>query len=75
LACTGALFHDFRRTAARNLRRKGLSESECVAITGHRTASVFKRYSISTENDLRQAVASKGVFQAETRERDTKTAT
>ena len=70
--CPGMLFHDFRRTAARNLKRKGLSESDAMAITGHKTASVFKRYAITTENDLRKAVADKGVFQAET---GTKTAT
>jgi integrase len=66
--CPGALFHDFRRTAARNLRRKGLSESESMLITGHRTSSIFRRYSITTENDLRQAVAGKGVFQADLRQ-------
>jgi integrase len=73
--CPGALFHDFRRTASRNLRRKGLSESEAMLITGHRTASVFRRYSITTEQDLRQAVADKGVFSADQAEVATKVTT
>jgi hypothetical protein len=54
--CEGVLFHDFRRTAARNFRRAGLSESEAMAITGHKTAEIFRRYSIVAENDQRDAV-------------------
>ncbi len=62
--CPGMLFHDFRRTAARNLTRDGLSETKAMLITGHKTREVFRRYAITTEGDLRQAVRSKAVFEA-----------
>jgi hypothetical protein len=50
------LFHDLRRTASGNLRHAGLSESEAMATTGHKTTSIFKRYSIVSEGDLRDAI-------------------
>lgn len=49
------LLHDFRRTAARNLRRAGISQEIAMRITGHRTAEVFRRYNITDADDLRQA--------------------
>jgi integrase len=52
----GRLFHDFRRTASRNLRRRGVSEELAMLITGHKTTSMFRRYNITDETDLRQAV-------------------
>ena len=63
--CSGRLFHDFRRTAARNLTRGGLSESQAMMITGHKTVSVFRRYNIGTESELAEAVRANRVFQTE----------
>ena len=56
-ACTnagvpGLLFHDLRRTAARNLRRAGLAETLIMKIGGWRTPSVFHRYAITNRQDM-----------------------
>ncbi len=47
--------HDFRRTAIRNLERAGVPRSSAMKMVGHRTESVYRRYSIVEEKMLGEA--------------------
>jgi integrase len=49
--------HDFRRTAAREFRRAGVSEGEIMRLCGWETRTMFDRYNIIDEQDRTRAVA------------------
>jgi hypothetical protein len=53
---SGLIFHDLRRTAARNLRCAGISETVIMKIGGWRTRSVFELYAIVKRNDIADAI-------------------
>jgi integrase len=47
--------HDMRRSTTRNLILSCVGEQVAMKIVGHKTASTFRRYNITTQEDIRHA--------------------
>jgi integrase len=56
------LFHDLRRSGARNYRRAGVTEDVICRIGGWKTRSMFQRYNVVDERDLADAATRLSVF-------------
>jgi integrase len=51
----GLRFHDLRRSATRNIIRKGVAATVAIKITGHLTRAVFDPYDVTADQDLLNA--------------------
>jgi integrase len=48
--------HDFRRSAVRRLERAGVPRSVAMQLVGHKTEAIYRRYAVTREADLAEAV-------------------
>jgi len=56
----GLIFHDLRRSAITNMVQAGVDPFTATEISGHKTQSVFRRYKIKVERNLKAQMAKVG---------------
>jgi integrase len=59
---TGFIFHDIRRSSARNKRAAGIDTSLIMHMQGWKTEKMFRRYAIVDRSDLSRALAQEADF-------------
>jgi hypothetical protein len=59
------IFHDLRRTAARNMLRTGVADSVVMEILGWKSFAMLQRYDIVSEADLAMAADKPGEAKAD----------
>jgi hypothetical protein len=68
---SGLLPYDLRRAAIRTLIRSGVSTTVAMKISGHLTDSTFRRYDITSVEDIADAVEKVAAYVDHSRRRGT----
>jgi integrase len=53
----GLRLHDFRRSACRNMTKARIPRVVAMAVSGHKTDSMFKRYAITDKSAIQEALS------------------
>jgi integrase len=61
---SGRILHDLRRTSISDMIAAQVPQSVCMAISGHKTISVFLRYAISSDESKSEALKKTAAFRA-----------